>query len=421
MTKQRNWAGNYIYNTTNWHYPETVEEIQQLVKKCNRLKVVGSRHSFNDIADSTEHMVSLEKLNKVVSFNKEGRKITIEAGMKYSEVSQYLEGTGLALHNLASLPHISVAGACATATHGSGDKNGNLATIVNGMEFVNASGDIISLSHEKNEEEMKALAVSLGAMGIITKLTLNLVPDFQIRQDVYENLPFAEFQANYDAIFSSSYSVSLFTNWKSEYFNQVWLKRAVTSEQDSFEVKSAFFGAKLATVKLHPISGHGAEHCTDQLGIAGPWHDRLSHFRMNFTPSSGKELQSEYIIPREYVSDAIKALGTVSDKIAPLLLVSEIRSIAADDLWMSMNYKQDSIGIHFTWQDNWEAVKQVLPEIEAALEPFHARPHWGKLFTMAPDRVQSFYEKLPQFRELVQKYDPEGKFRNAFLEKYIFE
>ncbi|SES06047.1 xylitol oxidase [Gracilibacillus ureilyticus] len=419
MANQRNWAGNYIYSAENWHSPESVEEIQQLVKKCKRLKVVGSRHSFNDIADSTEHMISLEKLNKVVSFNKAESKITIEAGMKYSEVSQYLEGTGLALHNLASLPHISVAGACATATHGSGDKNGNLATIVDAMEFVNANGEVISLSRENNEEELKALVVSLGALGIITKLTLNLVPDFQVRQDVYENLTFDEFEANYDAIFSSSYSVSLFTDWGAERFTQVWLKRAVT-EGDSIEVVSGFFGAKLASVKLHPIAGHGAEHCTDQLGIAGPWHDRLSHFRMNFTPSSGKELQSEYIIPRENVKDAVKALGALGDKIAPLLLVSEIRSIAADDLWMSMNYKQDSIGLHFTWKDDWSSVKQVLPEIEAALEPFHARPHWGKLFTMAPERVQSFYEKLPQFRELVRKYDPDGKFRNAFLDKYIF-
>lgn len=419
MTKQRNWAGNYIYSATNWHIPETVAEVQQLVKRCNRLKVVGSRHSFNDIADSTENMVSLEKLNKVVSFDSKQSQITIEAGMKYSEVCQYLDGTGLALHNLASLPHISVAGACATATHGSGDKNGNLATIVSAIEFVNGHGEIVSISREENEEELKALVVSLGAAGIITKLTLDLIPYFQVRQDVYENLSFKNFLENDEAIFSSGYSVSLFTDWESESFRQVWLKRAIT-DKDTVKLTSQFYGAQLATKKLHPLPGIETEPCTDQLGIPGPWHDRLAHFRVDFTPSSGQELQSEYIIPRKYIGNAVEALSPLSKEIAPLLLASEIRSIAADDLWMSMNYKQESIAIHFTWKDNWEGVKQVLPQIETALEPFHARPHWGKLFTMDPKRVQSFYEKLPEFKNLVQKYDPEGKFRNAFLNKYIF-
>ncbi|KAB8137445.1 FAD-binding protein [Gracilibacillus oryzae] len=418
MAEQRNWAGNFIYSAVNWHMPESVEEIQELVKKCNRLKVTGSRHSFNNIADTTDQMISLEKLNQVISFDKDKRKITMEAGMKYSEVCQYLEGTGLAIHNLASLPHISVAGACATATHGSGDKNGNLATIVSGLEFVDGKGDLHSISREENPEEMKALAVNLGAVGIVTKLTLDLIPDFQVKQDVYQNLSLEAFRKNYDTIFSSAYSVSLFTDWKSEQFNQVWLKGAVT-EEDACKAEAELFGASLATVKLHPISGHGAEHCTDQLGIAGPWHDRLAHFRINFTPSSGKELQSEYIIPREKVVEAVNAILPLRDSIAPLLFVCELRSMAADDLWMSMNYQQESIGIHFTWKDEWDSVKQVLPKIEAALEPFKARPHWGKLFTMGPDRVKSYYEKLPEFQEIVKKYDPEGKFRNEFLDQYI--
>ncbi len=420
MTKQRNWAGNYTYHASNWHIPESVEEIQRLVKKCNRLKVVGSRHSFNHIADSNEHIVSVEQLNRVIDFDKEKQKITVEAGMKYSDVCQYLDETGLALHNLASLPHISVAGACATATHGSGDKNGNLATIVSGIEFVNGNGEIITLTREEHEEEMRGLSVSLGAFGIITKLTLDLIPDFQVRQVVYQNLSFHEFYQYYDEIYASAYSVSLFTDWQEERFNQVWLKQTIT-EQDAVELNTDFYGAELANVNLHPISGHGAEHCTEQLGVLGPWHDRLAHFKMNFTPSSGKELQSEYILSRHHISDAMKKLNGLRDEIAPLLLVSELRSIKADDLWMSMNYKQDSIGIHFTWKDLWNEVKLVLPKIEAVLEPFQPRPHWGKLFTMDPTKLQTRYKQLPAFRQLVRKYDPDGKFRNEFLEQYIFE
>nr|WP_163538403.1 D-arabinono-1,4-lactone oxidase [Gracilibacillus sp. YIM 98692] len=416
MEKQRNWAGNYTYSTVNWHAPESVEQIQQLVKRFNHVKVVGTRHSFNSIADSSDQIMTLEKLNKVVSFKRSEQKITVEAGMKYSDLCHYLEGTGLALHNLASLPHISVAGACATATHGSGNQNGNLATVVSAMEFVNATGEVI---YEESEEKLNALVVGLGGFGIVTKLTLDLVPEYKIRQDVYENLSLEEFQKNFHTIFSSAYSVSVFTDWSRPVFKQVWLKRTV-SDEDMIEAESEFFGAKLSTKNLHPISDHGAEHCTEQLGVSGSWHDRIPHFRMNFTPSSGKELQSEYIIPRAYTADAITAIGKLREQIAPLLLICEIRSIAADNLWMSMNYKQDSIGIHFTWKDDWEAVKQVLPKIEEQLAPFNARPHWGKLFTMAPDQVRSLYEKLPDFQQLLREYDPDGKFRNSFLNHYIF-
>ncbi|UOQ83415.1 FAD-binding protein [Gracilibacillus salinarum] len=419
MEKQQNWAGNYTYSTTNWHTPKDVADIQQLVKECNHIKVVGSRHSFNSIADSEHHMMSLEHLNQVIAFNKEAQTITVEAGMKYSDLSLYLEGTGLALHNLASLPHISVAGACMTATHGSGDRNGNLATIVSAIEFVDANGELVHLSRKDDEETLKALVVGLGGFGVITKLTLDLVPEYHIKQNVYHNLTLASFEEHVEEIFASAYSVSLFTDWSSPGFNQVWQKEKV-AEGASAQAAPALFGATLATEKMHPIAGHGAEHCTDQLGVAGIWHDRMPHFRMNFTPSSGKELQTEYIIPRQHIVDAVTAVGQLGGKISPLLYVCELRSIAQDDLWMSMNYQQDSIGIHFTWKDDWERVQQVLPEIEKALEAFEPRPHWGKLFTMAPALVQAQYPKLPEFRSLLQKYDPNGKFRNAFLNQYIF-
>jgi xylitol oxidase len=412
-----NWAGNYTYRAARWHRPKTVEQVQELVARSSKLKAVGTRHSFNDIADSSGDLVSLEQFNQILELDPEHRTVTVETGVRYGELGRWLHGEGYALHNLASLPHISIAGACATATHGSGDQHGNLATAVSAIEMVRADGEIIVLSRE--HKHFHGAVVGLGGLGIVTKLTLDISPTFEMRQDVYENLALAELEDHFDELFSSVYSVSLFTDWRNATFNQVWLKRNVTAE-DSFQPEPTLFGAALATSHLHPIASLSAENCTEQMGISGPWHERLPHFRLDFTPSSGEELQSEYLIPRQHAFAALSTIDQLRDHVAPLLQISEVRTIAADNLWMSPCYRQACVGIHFTWKQDWDAVRKVLPLIETRLLPFNARPHWGKLFTMTPERIGSLYKKLPDFQRLLRQYDPQGKFRNAFLNKYIF-
>nr|WP_233711631.1 FAD-binding protein [Lederbergia citrisecunda] len=416
---KRNWAGNFQYSTTNWHEPESVEDLQQLVSSLTKLRVIGTRHSFNSIADSNENIVSLQKINKILSIDRENETVTVQAGIKYGDLCNVLQQHGYSLHNLASLPHISVAGACATATHGSGNNNQNLAAAVRAMEVVTADGSIVTFSREKSEDELHGAVVGLGGLGVVTQLTLDVLPSCQMRQVVYENLPLAQLARDFDTIYSSAYSVSLFTDWQDETFNQVWLKSKLTDDQ-TFVLEKDFYGAKAAKENLHPVPKVGAENCTAQLGVPGDWLDRLPHFRMDFTPSKGQELQSEYILAREHAYDALCAISGIRDQIAPHLFISEVRTIAQDELWMSPSYKQDSVAIHFTWQDKWAEVQQVLPLIEAQLEPFQAKPHWGKLFTTSPAKIQSLYEKMPAFQQLLMKYDPNGKFRNNFLNKYIF-
>ncbi|CAN7616953.1 FAD-binding protein [Paenibacillus sp. LjRoot56] len=416
----RNWAGNYTYSAANYYVPANVEEIQELVARSQQIKVLGTRHSFNGIADCTESLISLQNLNRVISLDRTNHRVTVEAGIRYGELGEYLHANGYALHNLASLPHITVAGACATATHGSGDRHGNLATAVHAMEVVIADGSIVLFSREHENGYLAGAAVGLGGLGVVTKITLDVVPSFQMHQHVYDNLPLAQLEAHFDDIFSSGYSVSLFTNWQESSFNQLW-KKQVTMDQSSApkQVEAEFYGAKLADEHRHPVPGHTSENCSEQMGIPGPWHERMPHFRMDFTPSAGEELQSEYYVPRQHAYAALCALDGMKELISPLLYVSEVRTIAADDLWMSPCYKQEMVAFHFTWKPNWEAVKQVLPIIEQHLEPFQVRPHWGKLFTMSPDRVQSMYEKLPEFQQLLRQCDPQGKFRNDFLKTYI--
>ena len=412
-----NWAGNYEYGTRHVSMPETVEQIQQLVAQSKKLKVLGTRHSFNGIADSDEHLISLERLPRVVDIDSERQRVSISANVTYGELCRQLHPAGFALHNLASLPHISVAGACATATHGSGVNNKSLAGAVSEMEIVTASGDVVTVSREQSGDAFVGMVVHLGGLGVITRLQLDLIPAFEMYQVIYEQLPFTELEAHFDAIMSSAYSVSLFTNWQTENIPQVWLKTRV---EGNVTPQPEFFGAKAAQKPLHPIAGFSAETCTEQMGVPGAWHERLPHFRFEGTPSAGNELQSEYFVPRHHAIEALRAVHSLRDKIAPHLWVSEIRTVAADDFWMSPCYQRDSVAIHFTWKPNWAEVRQVLPQIESALAPFDARPHWGKLFSIPPQKLQALYEKLPDFRQLLQHYDPQGKFRNAFLDTHLF-
>jgi alditol oxidase len=415
----KNWAGNFEYGTDRLHYPKSVPEVQQLVKQYKKLKVLGTRHCFNSIADSTNALISLKEMNNVVALDANARTVTIEGGMNYGQLCPYLNDKGFALHNLASLPHISVAGACTTATHGSGVKNGNLATAVTALEIVNADGSVIKQSRENDGDAFQAAVVGLGALGVVTRVTLAIQPTFTMRQYVYEMLPLSQATEHFERVVSAGYSVSLFTDWQSDSINEVWVKSRVDDGARA-DARAEFFGAKPATRNLHPIADLSAENCTEQMGVPGPWYERLPHFRMGFTPSSGTELQAEYFVPRRNAIEAILAIARMGQQIGPHLLISEIRTIAADNLWMSPCYKQACVAIHFTWKQDWPAVRKLLPAIERELAPVKARPHWGKLFTMSPAVLSSLYERLPEYRHVVAGYDPRGKFRNEFLEKNIY-
>jgi alditol oxidase len=419
LEDRRNWAGNYTYRAARVRRPETVAEVRELVATLNRVKALGSRHSFNEIADSPEDLISLERLARVVAIDRERRTATVEAGVRYGNLCAELHRAGFALPNLASLPHISVAGACATATHGSGDRNSNLATAVAALELVTADGAVAALSRDGDGDDFRGAVVGLGGLGVVTQLTLDLVPAFELRQEVYEDLPLERLEAHFDDIVASAYSVSLFTYWREARFHQVWLKRRV-SDGAANEVDLERFGARPATHQRHPIDGLPPRNCTPQLGSPGPWHERLPHFRMEFTPSSGAELQSEYLVPRHHAVAALRTIDGLRDRVAPLLQVSEVRTIAADDLWLSPCYGQPCVGLHFTWVPDWPGVSALLPLLEEQLAPFEARPHWGKLFTTPPERLDALYPRLPDFRDLLRRYDPTGKFRNAFLDRYIF-
>jgi xylitol oxidase len=414
-----NWAGNRVYIAANLHEPGSIEELQEIVRRTPSVRVLGSRHSFNDIADTAGDQISLRRMPRRFELDRAAGTVTVDGGVRYGDLCGPLDRAGFALNNLASLPHISVAGACATATHGSGDRIGNLASIVSAVEVVTADGEILAMSRDRDPDVFNGTVVSLGGLGAVTSLTLDLQPTFRMRQDLYEGLPLTRATTDFDEIMSSADSVSLFTEWRGPAFDQVWLKRRVP-DGDTFEPRPDFFGATIATVPIHPIRRMPTAALTEQLGVPGPWHERMPHFRMDQMPSSGAEIQTEYLIPRDHASEALLAVDGIRDRFFAPLQISEVRTIAADELWMSTAFGRASVAFHFTWVPDWEAVRSVLPSLEAALAPFEPRPHWGKVFTMSPEVVRAAYAMLPQFAALLERHDPLGKFRNAFLNRYIF-
>ena len=416
--RETNWAGNIVYRAARVARPRSMSEVQELVAANARVRAVGTGHSFNRIADTPGVLISLADLPPVISIDPGGAAATAPGGISYRELTDQLNAAGYALRSMASLPHLSVAGAVATATHGSGDANGNLATMVSGLELITADGSVRTLSRDTGGEEFRGCVVGLGSLGLVSALTLDLVPAFSIRQYVYEGLPAAMLQSHFDEIFGSAYSVSVFTNWRDDRHGQLWLK-VRDAEHEAWRPPPRWMDATLAERQVHPVPGGDPDHATQQLGVPGPWHQRLPHFRAEFTPSSGQELQSEYLVPRQVAAGAFDALASLGSLLAPVLQIAEIRTVAPDDLWLSTSFQRDTVALHFTWIKDTAAVTPVIAAMEHLLTPLGARPHWAKVFGMPPHVVRALYPRSADFQDLLGRYDPDGKFRNGFIDKYF--
>jgi xylitol oxidase len=418
VTVGKNWAGNHTYRAQRLHRPTTLEQMQEIVATAPRIRVLGSRHSFTDISDSAE-LISLEAVHPAASpragmdVDLEARTVSLGGGVKYGQLAEVLRDAGAALHNLASLPHISVAGAVATATHGSGVTNGNLATAVRAMEIVTSSGEVLRVS--RGDADFDGMVVGLGALGAVTRLTLDIEPAFEVEQRVFEGLAWSVLFEHFDEITACGYSVSLFTRWGDD-VEMVWVK---TRTDQGGAPDGDLFGAVPAIVDRNPVVGLDPTFCTPQLGRPGLWSDRLPHFRMGFTPSAGDELQSEYLLPQRDAVAALEAVRSLAHRIRPLLLTCEIRTVAADRLWMSTAYDQASVALHFTWKPIPAAVADVLIHLERALSPFAARPHWGKVFRVDGAAIAPLYERHADFVRLTERLDPRGAFRNDWLEEHL--
>ncbi|MEV4945699.1 FAD-binding protein [Streptomyces sp. NPDC053755] len=411
-----NWAGNIAFGAQDLRTPASIGELQELVAGSRAVRALGTGHSFNAIADTAGDLVSTARLPRVLDIDRRNRTLTVSGGTRFGEITGTLHEAGYALHNLGSLPHLSIAGACATGTHGSGDGNATISSAVRAVEYVAATGELVRT--ERGDEHFAGSVVALGALGVVTALTLDVVPAFDVQQWVYEGLPLATLRDDFDEVMSAAYSVSLFTRWQGGPIDQIWLKRRV-DEKGPVPGARRWLGAVPADGPRHPVPGMAAGACTPQAGLPGPSHLRLPHFRREHIPSSGDELQSEYFVERRDAVPAFDALHAVRDAFAPHLRIGEIRSLAADGLWLSPAHRRDTVAFHFTWLPDPAAVTRSLRVIEEALAPFAARPHWGKLFVTEPEALRGLYPHYGRFAELMRAKDPAGVFRNDFVSRHF--
>jgi len=416
LTREHNWADNHTFSASRIHRPASVAEVRDLVAGASRIRAIGARHSFNGIADSPGELIDLGGIDPGFVIDRERRTVTVGAGTTYSVLAAHLQREGLALHNMASLPHVTVAGAIATGTHGSGDRLGNLSTAVAGLEIVTATGDVMTI--RRGDDDFDAMIVSLGAFGIVTRVTLDIQPSFDLRQDAFEGLSWETVLSSLGAVMSAGYSVSLMTMWSAPAVTRLWIKTQCVGGGPE-TVSAAHLGATLAaraTVNTAP----DAMRRLTAFGAPGPWSERLPHFRADEEPALAAHLQSEYMVPRARTVEALTMLRKIGDRIDRHLLATEIRSMAGDMLWLSPSYGHDSVGIHFSWNGTPDGVHGMTAEIEDMLLPLGARPHWGKIMHAPAERLAPLYPKLPEFRELARRYDPAGKFRNDFLDLHVF-
>jgi xylitol oxidase len=404
-----NWAGNVTFDAARVYRPTSVDELASLVAASRRIRAMGSGHSFSRVAVAAGDLVLLDRLPRQVDIDPQGATATVSAGMRYAEVATALHQASFGLANLASLPHITVAGSCATGTHGSGSEVPSLAASVVGLRMVGPDGEVRAVRRDTDPETFPGAVVALGALGVVTALTLAIEPAYQVSQTVRLDVPLDEVQARWDDVFDAAYSVSVFTDYASGTAS-VWLK-----SRDN-RPSSGWSGGRAATVPVHPVPGMPTEWCTGQLGVPGPWYERLPHFRPDYVPGAGQELQSELFVPREVAADALAAIRGIAARVAPLIHIAELRTVRRDDLWLSTAHDRDAAAFHFTWIDDAGAVRPVLAEVEERLAPLGARPHWGKLTTLPPGRVVAGYPRAADFARLAREWDPGGKFRNPYLD-----
>jgi len=383
------------------------------VAGADRVRVLGTGHSFSPVADTDGVLVLLDAMPAVLDVDARTSTATVSAGTRWGELAPAVHEHGLALHNMGSLPHISVAGSASTGTHGSGIRLGCLATAVRSLDLVIPGGEVLTVS--RGDDGFAGHVVALGSLGAVTSLVLDVEPAYGIEQTVWDGLPFDVAAASFDDVMAAAYSVSLFTTWTGPVFEQVWVKRRI----DEPVADLAWTGARPADGPRHPVAGVDPVACTEQGGAAGPWFERLPHFRLEFTPSAGAELQTEYMVPRSLAAQALEAVLGIARFVAPVTQVSEIRTVAADDLWLSPCEGRDTVCLHFTWVDDADAVAPAVRAVEEALAPFGARPHWGKVFTTDPGIVRSLYPRLGDFEALRDRLDPQRVMANAFVDRYL--
>jgi xylitol oxidase len=404
----KNWGGNLDYGPGKILAPESLAELSEIIRS-GKVRPIGTKHSFSNLVIGEGQLVSAAGLSFEPVIDQKNSTVTVPAATKYGELAVFLEEEGYALKNMGSLPHISIAGSAATGTHGSGDKNQILSSSLVSFSYLDANGVIVTLN--RSSKNFEACRVGLGAYGLWVNLTLAIVQSYQMRQDVFRNLPWELFLEDPAKLTAAGYSVSLFTKWGSDTIDQTWVKSRSHDSAPPIEIA----GIKPDSTSMPELMPGVGDNLTQQGGEEGAWLDRLPHFRFDATPSAGNEIQTEYFFERKNIVGAIKAIQTIASEINPTLLISEIRTIAQDAAWLSPMLRGDSVAVHFTWVNDAAAVAKAVALVEKATAEFKPIPHWGKVHGFSAEKLREVHPKLDRAKALFDSLDPQGVFSTDYL------
>ena len=428
MTTWTNWAGIQTCSPAAVEHPANDAELARLVKTASSaghpVKVVGAGHSFTDIACTNGYQVHLDRYNRVILADRETQRVRVQAGITLQKLNLELDQHGLALPNLGDIAYQSVAGAISTATHGTGIRLGGLATQVAGLELITADGSVISCSADEEPEVFNAARVGLGALGILSTVTLQAVPAFNLRV-VNQPMPLDALLENIDEHVESNDHFEFFwvphTRWaltkRNNRTDQPLAPRPRWQElRDDYLMENVAFGAVCRMGRRFPS-------LIPRLATALPGSGRVEYvdksYKVFASPRWVHFSEMEYSIPREAAVDVIRRIRSfVETSGLHISFPVEVRFTAPDDIYLSTANGSERcyIAVHVYQGMPYE---QYFRGVERIMDSVGGRPHWGKLHFQTAETLAPRYPDWDKFQAVRRRLDPEGRFANAYTDRVL--
>ncbi len=423
----KNWAGNQRCVPARTHEPRSADDVAAIVRAAaeagERVKVIGGAHSFTDVAMTDGHLLSLDTLDQVLGVD--GNDVRVQAGIRLHRLNDELAARGLAMPNLGDIDRQSIAGAVSTATHGTGAGLGNIATTIVGLELVTGDGSIVRADETNDPELLRVARVGLGALGILTEVTLRCVPAFNLRA-VETIEPLADVLADFGGVMRSTDHVEFY--WMPGARRCQVKRNSRTAEparpqpklayvRDKWIAENLAFGTVCRVGRRFPTLAPKVAKLVTSAASERDLIDRSD--RIFCSPRRVHFVEMEYGVPFDAVPDAIARIGSlVSGLPFPPLFPIEVRASRGDDIPLSTANGRDSgwIAVHQYIDTPYEAYFQ---GVEQIMNDYGGRPHWGKLHFQSRLTLSHRYPEWNVFRDARDRLDPQRTFANPYLDRVL--
>lgn len=427
-TSWTNWAGNQSCAPTSIRRPTSEAELVAIVKEAanngTRVKCVGAGHSFTPIACTDGVLVDLSGYGRILSHDPGARTVTMQAGITLSTLCDELDQRGLALENMGDIGYQSIAGAAATATHGTGWHFGNISSRIVGMRLIAGDGSIVDATSDENPEVLAAARVGVGALGIVSTVTLQAVKAFRLHA-IEEPMRLDDLLSDFDGYMSSADHVEFYwvphTSWALTKRNRRTDEPAMPRSKakaviDDLLITNVGFGALCRVGRRRP-------NLIPRLAKMLPSTGRLEYTdrsdRVFTSPRRVKFYEMEYAIPRDAIPEALNRVRRLVDEAGiQLSFPVEVRVVSPDDIPLSTAHGRATgyIAIHVYQGTPYDTYFQ---GVERIMDSYHGRPHWGKMHFQGHETLAQRYPKWDEFQAVRRRLDPEGRFTNQYLERVL--